>query len=118
MTLKYDGGKLRWSLLPLVAVREVVKVLEYGAKKYTKGDVSGADNWKTVPHLRERYWDAAVRHLVAWQLGEPKDDETGLSHLAHATCCLLFLLWDEERTLTPPTSVATMHTNPEKASNL
>ena len=32
------------------------------------------------------------RHIFAWWGGEDKDPETGFSHLAHAACCLLFLM--------------------------
>ena len=88
--VKYDSEKLRWSLLPLDALEEVVKVLEYGANK------SAPDNWRKVPGARERYWDAAMRHLVAWKKDARLDDETELSHLAHATCCLLYLIAFEQ----------------------
>jgi len=82
---KYDNDKLRWSLLPLGALQDVVKVLEFGAKKYAP------DNWKYVDQAEERYWNAAMRHIVAYKLESPADSETGLSHLAHAVCCLLYI---------------------------
>lgn len=82
---KYDNDKLRWSLLPLGALQDVVKVLEFGAKKYAP------DNWKYVDQAEERYWNAAMRHIVAYKLESPTDSETGLSHLAHAVCCLLYI---------------------------
>lgn len=84
---KFDSGKWRFSLLPMDALRQVIAVLEYGAQKYS------ADNWQAVPDARKRYFDAAHRHLAAWFSGELLDSESGLSHLAHATCCLLFLLY-------------------------
>lgn len=56
-------------------------------------NVSGADNWKTVPDARRRYYDAAIRHLTAWWDGERNDPESNLPHLAHAACCIIFLLW-------------------------
>jgi len=84
--VKFDDSKLRWSLIPLDALQDVVKVLEFGAKKYAP------DNWKYVDKAQERYWDAAMRHIVAYKLDNKADSETGLSHLAHAICCLLFLL--------------------------
>ena len=84
--IKYDGSKLRYSLLPLDSLQEVVKVLEFGAKKYAP------DNWKHVDNAEARYWDAAMRHIVAYKLEDKADSETGLSHLAHAICCLLFLI--------------------------
>lgn len=82
---KFDTGKPRWSLLPEGAVAEVIQVLEYGAKKYAE------DNWRFVDDGQRRYYDAAMRHIDAWWRGESKDPETGLSHLSHATCCLMFL---------------------------
>lgn len=84
--VKEHEGKLRWSLLPLDALREVVKVLEFGAKKYSK------DNWKKVEGARDLYFDAALRHLTSWYEGEDADQETGLHHLAHAACDVLFLV--------------------------
>ena len=83
---KADEGKLDWSLLPLEPVEDVVRVLMAGAVKYTPG------NWKKIPDHERRYYNAAMRHLTAWQKGELVDAETGISHLAHATCCLLFLM--------------------------
>ena len=88
--VKYDEDKLQWSLLPFRALKEVVAVLGFGAKKYAP------DNWQRVPEARTRYVDAAFRHLTDWQLKERLDGETGKSHLAHAICCLLFLLWFEQ----------------------
>lgn len=88
--VKYDNGKLQWTLLPFRAINEVLEVLAFGAKKYA------ADNWKIVPEARTRYVDAAFRHLSDWHLKEKTDGETGKSHLAHAICCLLFLLWFEQ----------------------
>lgn len=84
---KFDGMKDRWDLLPWREVGEVVKVLTHGAVKYSD------DNWKHVDNLRGRYLAAAHRHLAAWTCGERNDRESGLSHLAHAVCCLFFLMW-------------------------
>jgi len=64
----------------------VVRVLTYGATKYER------DNWKYVQNGEHRYLAAALRHLAAYQSGERTDQETGESHLAHAICCLIFLL--------------------------
>jgi hypothetical protein len=82
---KDDSKKLRYSLLPLVALEEVVRVLEFGAEKYA------VDNWRKVPDGKVRYWDAAMRHVLAYKRGELLDPESGLSHLAHAICCLMFI---------------------------
>ena len=84
---KADSGKPEWNLLPLAEVEDVVRVLTVGARKYAP------DNWQKVPQARARYFAAAMRHLVAWWRGERDDPETGLPHLAHAGCCVLFLAW-------------------------
>lgn len=83
---KFDSGKLRYSLLPAGTVNQVVQVLEYGANKYA------VDNWKHVPDAKTRYYDAAMRHIDAHWSGEVNDSETQLPHLAHAICCLMFLM--------------------------
>lgn len=89
---KDDAAKPRWSLIPWAQLAQVVEVLEHGARKY------GDFNWRRVPLASDRYFDAAMRHLVAWRHGERLDPESGLPHLAHAICCLLFMMWfdDEE----------------------
>lgn len=81
---KDDAGKLRWSLLPLRAMKSVVEVLEYGARKYSEG------GWKSVS--RQRYVEAAFRHMVAVADGEKLDAESGLPHAAHTVCCMLFII--------------------------
>lgn len=83
---KDDTGKAPWHLLPWGAVEEVVKVLEFGAKKYAP------DGWRHVPNGESRYFSALIRHLVAWREGEWLDPESGLPHLAHVVCNALFLL--------------------------
>lgn len=83
---KHDSGKDRWDLLPVASVRDVIHVLGFGAEKY------GAENWRHVEDARRRYYAAAMRHLTAWYYEQEKNDpESGLPHLAHACCCLLFL---------------------------
>ena len=83
---KYDTGKTRWDLIEWSVMKEVADVLTRGAVKY------GDRNWKAVPDAKRRYIAAAFRHFIAWIGGERNDKETGLHHLAHAICCLMFLL--------------------------
>lgn len=82
---KFDSNKLEYGLLPPLALKETVKVLTFGAQKYER------DNWQRVPDSKRRYFDALQRHLWAWKQGEQIDQESGLPHLAHAMCCLMFL---------------------------
>lgn len=83
---KFDSGKMRMGLLPPLAIESVARVLTFGAQKYAK------DNWKKVDNAHDRYTDAALRHVFAYMKGESTDAETGESHLAHALCCLMFML--------------------------
>jgi hypothetical protein len=87
--IKHDQGKPDWYLLPLAAVREIVKVLTVAhvVKGYPEY------NWQQVEP--RRYWSALFRHLDIYQEGEQYDKETGLSHLAHAGANILFLIWFE-----------------------
>lgn len=88
---KFDSGKTPWELLPMDALEEVAKVLQFGAEKYE------AWNW-TKGMAYSRLVGATCRHLLReWWCGRRVDEETGLSHIAHAICCLLFLLAYELR---------------------
>ena len=82
---KFDNQKPPMSILPWDALKEVSKVMAFGAEKY------GRDNWREGMDWT-RLSSAMLRHVTSWIEGEDVDDETGLSHLAHAGCCVLFLL--------------------------
>lgn len=89
--VKYDSDKLEYSLLPKGVLTPILKVLSFGKKKYA------ADNWMKVDNPKERYYNALQRHITQWWEGEKYDSETGENHLAHAACCLMFLLWFENK---------------------
>ena len=82
---KYDAGKSRIGLISDFATYQEAAVMTYGAKKYADHNWRGGMKWS-------RLIDAALRHIHAFNAGENMDPETGLSHLAHARCCLAFLL--------------------------
>ena len=83
--IKHDTDKAPLALLSGAALTEIAKVLEFGGKKYSVWNWKGGFKWS-------RLASAALRHLFAWLGGEDKDHETGLSHLAHLGCCVMFLL--------------------------
>lgn len=87
--MKFDGGKLRYNLVPPKAMEELAKVLTYGTKKYKP------NNWQQIDDT-ERYIDALYRHLEAWRAGEKVDDESKLSHLSHAFTNIAFLIHFEK----------------------
>jgi Domain of unknown function (DUF5664) len=88
--VKFDHGKLRWSLIPWDSVRAILNILEVGAKKYAPRNWEQGMDWS-------RPFDACIRHLTAWWNGEGKDPDTGYSHLWHAGCNILFLIAYELR---------------------
>lgn len=81
--VKYDEGKPAMELLSSSFIEGVARVLSFGAKKYS------AHNWRKGIH-QSRLIGAALRHLFAYLRGEDNDPETGLSHLLHAGCCIMF----------------------------
>ncbi len=86
--VKNDQDKPAAHLLPTVALEAIAQVLAFGARKYAP------NGWRKVDK-RTRYYGATLRHLFAWHRGETLDPESGLPHLAHAACSLLFLLESE-----------------------
>ena len=80
-----SAQKPRLELVPWAAISDIAEVLTFGAAKYD------ANNWCRGARWG-RYFAALLRHLFAWWRGEEFDPETGLSHLAHAGCCLMFLM--------------------------
>lgn len=94
--IKYDAGKADWSLMPWEAVEEINKVLEFGAQKYNEKDKKGPNSWNWAKGTglgRLRVLNAVFRHLFAYARGEKLDPESGLSHLNHAACGLLFMIY-------------------------
>jgi len=83
--MKFDTGKLRYSLIPPEATKALASVLTYGAKKYKP------NNWREVNDTA-RYVDALYRHLEAWRAGEQFDEESKLPHLEHALTNIAFLI--------------------------
>lgn len=88
--LKHDAEKLRLDLIPPEAIRALGEVLTYGANKYDDR------NWE-LGISEDRLYAALQRHLLAWREGKAKDEESGLSSLAHALCNLAMLVTFERR---------------------
>lgn len=88
--IKYDQEKNRLELIPPELITEVGKILTFGAVKYSERNWELGMDWGRV-------YGALQRHLWAWWVGEDTDPETGESHLAHAACCIAFLIAYEQR---------------------
>lgn len=88
--MKFQEGKPKMSLMYASFIEEVVRVREYGIKKH-----GSAEGWKTTTVIQ--HLDSALRHLIAYKawflsesVGEEYDPESGLDHLAHCACNLMF----------------------------
>ncbi len=87
---KDDAAKVRMDLFPPEAIEGISAVLTFGAAKY------GDRNWERGMSWG-RVFGALMRHMWAWWRGEQRDPETGMSHLWHAGCCIVFLIAYEAR---------------------
>ena len=89
--VKLDTGKDRWDLLPLELIEGIVKVLTFGASKYTD------NGWQSVDNAKARYIAAMMRHWVMYnEHGEEYDKESGLHHLDHMMTNAMFLRYFAE----------------------
>lgn len=88
--VKFDQDKPRMDLLDPAAMTQLAAVLTFGAQKYAP------HNWREGIS-KSRLIAAALRHLFSYLGGQDKDEETGLSHVAHAMCCCMFILGLEGR---------------------
>lgn len=83
---KFDTTKPRMDLLDTSYLIGTANVLGFGAQKYA------AHNWRQGLEV-SRLLAAAMRHITAYNDGQDVDEESGLSHLYHASCCLMFASW-------------------------
>ena len=79
--------KLRWDLLPMEEIEDIVKVYHAGAKKY------GPNNWQNLDNGFERYRAAMFRHMMEYMKGERIDSDTGAFHLAQCAWNCIAMLW-------------------------
>lgn len=119
--LRYNQGKRQWSLFSFKPFEPMIEVLEYGAHKYSifedkdgkfilgkdisvadskslKLISSGRDNWKKGFDENE-LWDSFYRHLIEINAGEEFDKESGLQHLGHLMCNIMFIAYARDRKL-------------------
>jgi len=87
---KDDRGKAPYHLIAPEFLDATAQVLQFGAAKYAERNWEQGMNWS-------RPFSALMRHMWAWWRGERADPETGMSHLWHAACCIMFLLAYEAR---------------------
>ena len=89
---KDDQNKTPYHLIAPEMLEAVGQVLKFGAEKYEPRNWEKGMSWS-------RPFSALMRHMWAWWRGEVFDPETGMSHLWHAACCIMFLLAYEARNI-------------------
>lgn len=83
----FKDDKLRWDLLPLEEIEDIVRVYHAGAKKY------GPNRWQGLDDGFNRYKAALLRHLLEYEKGERVDPDTGCFHLAQIAWNAIALLY-------------------------
>lgn len=83
--------KLRWDLLPLEEIEDIVRVYHAGAKKY------GPNRWQGLEDGYNRYKAAMLRHLMEYEKGNEIDEDTGCLHLAQVAWNAISMLYLSKR---------------------
>lgn len=99
--LKKDQGKAPYHLLPLDVLEPLVRVYEFGTKKYAP------NSWRQFEPTQEnknRMFSALMRHLAEWQSKTIKgecaiDEESGLPTIAHVVWNAVTLMHLEQQSV-------------------
>ena len=84
IAMRSNAGKTQWSLVDFEAIKPMVDVLMFGAKKYAP------NNWKKGQKYTDMI-DCLLRHVMAIARGENIDPESGLPHIGHVLCNGMFI---------------------------
>jgi uncharacterized protein YuzB (UPF0349 family) len=84
--LRYNQGKVQWSLVDYKSIEPMVRVLEYGCLKYSK------NNWKKGMPVSQII-ESMLRHTYKLLEGELVDPESGIEHVGHIQCNAMFLAY-------------------------
>lgn len=82
---KDDQDKPKMKLITPGFMFALANVLTLGNAKYP-----GKRDWRYCEAPSD-YFSAAMRHMMSWHSGESYDKETGISHLIHATACMMII---------------------------
>jgi hypothetical protein len=81
----FGDARVPLSTVPATVLAEVAVGMLEGSLKY------GRHNYRVDGCRASTYYDAAMRHLMAWWEGEDIDPDSGTHHLTKAICSLLVL---------------------------
>jgi hypothetical protein len=82
--IRDNAGKVQWSLVHFKSLEPMVRVLEYGAKKYA------VDQWKKGLSKKEMK-ESLMRHVADYIDGVELDAETNCHQLGHILVNAMFL---------------------------
>lgn len=99
IAFKYDGGKPRMDLIDPAFAEDLAAVLTMGSDKYDETKRVCDNNWRQGGMRWGQVYASLQRHLHAFWRGEDTDQESGLSHLAHAAANVMFLHYYSRRAL-------------------
>lgn len=77
--------KVPFHCIPSAPLLEVGLAMMEGGRKY------GAHNYRAIGVRVSAYYDAIMRHLIAWWEGEDIDPDSGVHHIVKAMACLFVL---------------------------
>ena len=77
--------KVPFSTIPCRVIAEVGLAMLEGSRKYSR------HNYRIAGVRGSVYYDATLRHLMAWYEGEDIDPDSGLSHITKAIAGLVVL---------------------------
>lgn len=99
--LRYNEGKTRWGLLPILAhiliqnhvmLRDLAAVYTFGAIKYDDNNWRKGGSWLKV-------LDSAMRHVDSVIGGETHDTDSTLDHRGHIAWNIITLMYFDENKL-------------------
>ena len=88
--LRYNDGKPKWGLVHYDSLIPMIRVLEFGALKYTPW------NWMKPMPTRE-ILESMQRHLAALMDGEEYDSESEIDHMGHIQANAMFYNFQKKR---------------------
>ena len=78
--------KVPMSRVPVAPLMEVAVALHEGHVKGYRGH-----NWRIAGVRGSIYYDASMRHLMAWYEGQDLDPDSGINHISKAVAGLMVL---------------------------
>ena len=95
MTIKKETGEKPTNPKDALGVKKVplhcvpsIPLFEVGLAMMEGGRKYGAHNYRAIGVRMSVYYDAIMRHMIAWWEGEDIDPDSGVHHLVKAMTCL------------------------------